>query len=162
MFPQSNISLLKRFLLYRHTCCWRLALEPHEAARLHDPPPHTRPPKSCFLQLMATLLALTWTCMFFIQRKHLRSTAPACISPWCLIIWRPSTPRPWRRIGWRSLAEKEISFTMAIGEDEFIIIVTGTRFSFEHFGFYSPSRLVLHWMEELIMELLLVENVWCQ
>ena len=51
------------------------------------------------------------------------------------------------------MAEKEISFTMAIGEDEFIIIVTGMRFSFEHFGFYSPSRLVLHWMEELIMEL---------
>ena len=50
---------------------------------------------------------------------------------------------------------------MAIGEDEFSIIVTGMRFSFEHFGFYSPSRLVLHWMEELIMELLLVENVWC-
>ena len=52
------------------------------------------------------------------------------------------------------MAEKEISFTMAIGEDEFIIIVTGMRFSFEHFGFYGPSRLVLHWMEELIMELL--------
>ena len=139
-----------------------LVLEPHEAVRLHDPPPHTRPPKSYFLQLMATLAALTWTCMFPIQRKHLRPTAPACISPWCLIIWRPLTPRPWRRIGWRSLAEKEISFTMAIGKDEFIIIVTGMRFSFEHFGFYSPSRLVLHWMEELIMELLLVENVWCQ
>ena len=51
---------------------------------------------------------------------------------------------------------------MAIGEDEFIIIVTGMRFSFEHFGFYSPSRLVLHWMEELIMELLLVANIWCK
>ena len=51
---------------------------------------------------------------------------------------------------------------MAIGEDEFIIIVTGMRFSFEHFGFYSPPRLVVHRMEEFVMELLLVENEWCQ
>ena len=106
-----NVSTIKNitdYCLYPHTCCWKLALELHEAVRLHDPPPRTRPPKSCFLQLMATLLALTWTCMFFIQRKHLRSTAPACISPWCLIIWRPSTLRPWRRVGWRSLTENEI------------------------------------------------------
>ena len=108
---------------------------------------------------MATLAALTWTCIFYILRKHLKSTAPASISPWCLVIWRPSTPRPWRRVGWRSLTEREITFTLAIGEDEIVIIVTRMRFSFVHYGFYSPSRLVVHMMEELLVELLLVENV---
>ena len=36
-----------------------------------------------------------------------------------------------------------------------VIIVTRMRFSFVHFGFYSPSRLVVHMMEELLVELLL-------
>ena len=57
------------------------------------------------------------------------------------------------------MTEKEITFTMAIGEDEIVIIVTRMRFSFVHYGFYSPSRLVVHMMEELLVELLLVENV---
>ena len=48
---------------------------------------------------------------------------------------------------------------MAIGADEIVIIVTRMRFSFMHFGFYSPSHLVVHMMEELLVALLLVENV---